>query len=438
MKIQLKLRRASSLIFVLVLIMAIIIINNDLQKHTVIDNNLNNFITIIEKIENINEKTYIYSKNMLIKSYISDYDFKVGDILEISGTLKDNLSPENKPYGLYLKSKGYDYTLNTNKIEIIGRKESFLSRIFEIRQGISSSIELIFPKYNGIIKALIVSDRENITAANKDMFSKSGLSHIISISGFHIVLISTIFFNILFFLPKKYRYILSAILTFFYVAITGFNPPCVRAYVFFITYIASILLQKRYDIFSVGFLLASIYIALNPYILFNAGFCLSFMCVFSIAMFYRGIFTFLKKITMKFGIRFGEISKSLISAISVTVSSYVLTLPYLYYNIGVVSFISIISNIISIPIISMSYPFIMLSILFMKIPFLCTVFANIVNFLLTVFYMTNEFLVRLPFAYMIFNERKLSFTLSAYVIILWSYHIHIKHKIKKNTFVSNK
>ena len=438
MKIQLKLRRASSLIFAIVLIMAIIIINNDLQKHTVIDNNLNNFITIIEKIENINEKTYIYSKNVLIKSYISDYDFKVGDILEISGTLKDNLSLENNPYGLYLKSKGYDYTLNANKIEVIGRQESFLSKIYELRQSISSSIEFIFPQYNGIIKALIVSDRENITDDDKNLFSKSGLSHLISISGFHIVLISTIFFNILFFLPKKYRYILSAVLTFFYVAITGFNPPCVRAYIFFITYIASILFQKRYDIFSVGFLLASVYIALNPYIIYNVGFCLSFMCVFSIAMFYKTIFTFLKKITMKLGIRFEDLSKSIISAISVTVSSYILTLPYLYYNIGVVSFISIISNIISIPIVSMTYPFIMLSILFMKIPFICTVFANIVNFLLTVFYMTNEFLVRLPFAYMIFSERKLSFILCAYVIILWSYHIHIKNKIEKNIFVAKK
>ena len=252
------------------------------------------------------------------------------------------------------------------------------------------------------------------------------------------MLISTIFFNILFFLPKKYRYILSAVLTFFYVAITGFNPPCVRAYIFFITYIASILFQKRYDIFSVGFLLASVYIALNPYIIYNVGFCLSFMCVFSIAMFYKTIFTFLKKITMKLGIRFEDLSKSIISAISVTVSSYILTLPYLYYNIGVVSFISIISNIISIPIVSMTYPFIMLSILFMKIPFICTVFANIVNFLLTVFYMTNEFLVRLPFAYMIFSERKLSFILCAYVIILWSYHIHIKNKIEKNIFVAKK
>ena len=116
MKIQLKLRRTSSLIFVIVLIMAIIMINNDLQKHTVIEKKSNNFITIIEKIENINEKTYIYSKNTLIKSYISDYDFKVGDILDISGTLKDNLSSENKPYGLYLKSRGYDYTLNANKM----------------------------------------------------------------------------------------------------------------------------------------------------------------------------------------------------------------------------------------------------------------------------------------------------------------------------------
>ena len=431
MKIKLKLRRASFFIFVFVFLMAVILVNIDISNNVSIEKEVKNFITKIEKVEISNDKSYIYTNNMLIKSFISDLDYKVGDILEVSGKLQDNLSLENKSFGLYLKSKGYDYTISASKMKKIGEEENLFSHIFEIRQSISSWIDLVFPKYNGIIKALTVSDRQNIGEEDKSLFSKSGLSHIISISGFHIVLVSSIFFSIFFFLPKKYRYIISAIITFFYVAITGFNPPCVRAYVFYISYIASILLQKRYDIFSVGFLLASVYMALNPYIIFNIGFCLSFMCVFSIAMFYKGIFTILKKRI----IRFGEIPKAIVSAISVTVASYVLTLPYLYYNIGVISFISVLSNIISIPIISLSYPFIMLSLLFMKIPFLCSVFANIVNFLLTIFYKSNELLIRLPFAYVEIEERKLSYVLCAYVIILSAYHIHIKNKIEKNIFV---
>ena len=431
MKIKLKLRRASFFIFVFVFLMAVILVNIDISNNVSIEKEVKNFITKIEKVEISNDKSYIYTNNMLIKSFISDLDYKVGDILEVSGKLQDNLSLENKSFGLYLKSKGYDYTISASKMKKIGEEENLFSHIFEIRQSISSWIDLVFPKYNGIIKALTVSDRQNIGEEDKSLFSKSGLSHIISISGFHIVLVSSIFFSIFFFLPKKYRYIISAIITFFYVAITGFNPPCVRAYVFYISYIASILLQKRYDIFSVGFLLASVYMALNPYIIFNIGFCLSFMCVFSIAMFYKGIFTILKKRI----IRSGEIPKAIVSAISVTVASYVLTLPYLYYNIGVISFISVLSNIISIPIISLSYPFIMLSLLFMKIPFLCSVFANIVNFLLTIFYKSNELLIRLPFAYVEIEERKLSYVLCAYVIILSAYHIHIKNKIEKNIFV---
>ena len=434
MKIKLKVRRASFFIFVFVFLMAVILVNIDISSHKNIEKEVKNFITKIEKVEFSNDKTYIYTSNMLIKSFISDLDYKVGDILEVSGKLQDNLSLENKSYGLYLKSKGYDYTISASKMKKIGEEENLFSHIFEIRQSISSWIDLIFPKYNGIIKALTVSDRQNISDEDKSLFSKSGLSHIISISGFHIVLVSSIFFSMFFFLPKKYRYIISAIITLFYVAITGFNPPCVRAYVLYISYISAILLQKRYDIFSVGFLLASLYIALNPYIIFNIGFCLSFMCVFSIAMFYKGIFTILKKRI----IRSGEIPKAIVSAISVTVASYVLTLPYLYYNIGVISFISVLSNIISIPIISLSYPFIMLSLLFMKIPFLCTVFANIVNFLLTIFYKSNELLIRLPFAYIEIEERKLSYVLCAYVIILSAYHIHIKNKIEKNIFVAKK
>ena len=223
MKIKLKIRRASFFIFVFIFLMAVILVNIDISSHKNIEKEVNNFITKIEKVEFSNEKTYIYTNNMLIKSFISDLDYKVGDILEVSGKLHDNLSLENKSYGLYLKSKGYDYTISASKVRKIDEEENLFSHIFEIRQSISSWIDLVFPKYNGIIKALTVSDRQNISDEDKSLFSKSGLSHIISISGFHIVLVSSIFFSMFFFFPKKYRYIISAIITLFYVAITGFN-----------------------------------------------------------------------------------------------------------------------------------------------------------------------------------------------------------------------
>lgn len=193
MKIKLKLRRASFFIFFFIFLMALTLITIDISNNVSIEKEVKNFITKIEKVEISNEKSYIYTNNMLIKSFISDLDYKVGDILEVSGKLQDNLSLENKSYGLYLKSKGYDYTISASKMKKIGEEENLFSHIFEIRQSISSWIDLVFPKYNGIIKALTVSDRQNIGEEDKNLFSKSGLSHIISISGFHIVLVSSIF-----------------------------------------------------------------------------------------------------------------------------------------------------------------------------------------------------------------------------------------------------
>ena len=133
MKIKLKVRRVSFLIFVFVFLMAVILVNIDISSHKNIEKEVNNFITKIEKVEFSNDKTYIYTSNMLIKSFISDLDYKVGDILEVSGKLQDNLSLENKSYGLYLKSKGYDYTISASKMKKIGEEENLFSHIFEIR-----------------------------------------------------------------------------------------------------------------------------------------------------------------------------------------------------------------------------------------------------------------------------------------------------------------
>ena len=92
MKIKLKLRRASFFIFVFVFLMAVILVNIDISSHKNIEKEVKNFITKIEKVEFSNDKIYIYTSNMIIKYFISDLDYKVRNILEVSGKLHNNLS----------------------------------------------------------------------------------------------------------------------------------------------------------------------------------------------------------------------------------------------------------------------------------------------------------------------------------------------------------
>lgn len=428
---KIEIRRFSFYIFLFVFILSIFILYNDIHSHKTDSIKIFDKILEITKIEKKSSNTIIFCNNYIINQNNSDY--KIGDIIKVSGLVKDILFEDNLQYALYLKSKGYDYKIDYPQIKYIGYKNSLKRYINIFRNNIISTIDYIYTDNNHIIRALMVSDRTFITKEHTSLFTNSGISHIISISGFHVVLISGIFFNILFFLPKKYRYIISCIITLFYVIITGFNPPCVRAYIFYITYIYSILYQKRYDIFSIGFLLASFYMAINPYILFDLGFCLSFMSVFSIAMFYKYINNYIKYYLSKYTSP-NVIVDSVLSMVCVTLSANILTLPFVYYKIGIVSTIFIFSNIISVPLISMSYPFIILSLLFAKIPFLSDIFSNIVNCLMYLFFKSNILLTSIPYSHLEFKNRSILFTILIYVIIFSIYSIFIKKIIIKNKF----
>ncbi|MGP1567811.1 MAG: ComEC/Rec2 family competence protein [Peptoanaerobacter stomatis] len=419
-----EIRRFSFFIFIIILCTSAFIIYNNSKNINYRKEYVEFKGAVIDKIEIRNAKYYIYSQNfVMVNNYISD-EYRVGDFICAGGYRQDLLSLGD--YGLYLKSKGYDYRMYIDYIEKIGHKISVASIMDEIRQNLKSIIDFLYKDYSAIIRTLIIADREFISKDEIMLFSRAGISHIISISGFHIVLIAGIFFNITFFLSKKQRYIISVLFTLFYVILTGANPPAVRAYIFYVTFIASIFLEERYDIFSIGFLLSAFYMILNPYVIYDFGFCLSFMSVFSISMFYKIIFEHLEKIVKN------NLCKLILSMVCVTLSAQILTIPYVYYNFGIVSLISVITNIISVPLISLAYPFMLLSIIFVKIPFVRDVFCNVVNFIIYLFYKSNEILTSINYSYINFDHKSLFFVIITYIIILFLYTLYIKIQIWGN------
>ncbi|EHL19097.1 hypothetical protein HMPREF9628_00331 [Peptoanaerobacter stomatis] len=419
-----EIRRFSFFIFIIILCTSAFIIYNNSKNINYRKEYVEFKGAVIDKIEIRNAKYYIYSQNfVMVNNYIAD-EYRVGDFICAGGYRQDLLSLGD--YGLYLKSKGYDYRMYIDYIEKIGHKISVASIMDEIRQNLKSIIDFLYKDYSTIIRTLIIADREFISKDEIMLFSRAGISHIISISGFHIVLIAGIFFNITFFLSKKQRYIISVLFTFFYVILTGANPPAVRAYIFYVTFIASIFLEERYDIFSIGFLLSAFYMILNPYVIYDFGFCLSFMSVFSISMFYKIIFEHLEKIVKN------NLCKLILSMVCVTLSAQILTIPYVYYNFGIVSLISVITNIISVPLISLAYPFMLLSIIFVKIPFVRDVFCNVVNFIIYLFYKSNEILTSINYSYINFDHKSLFFVIITYIIILFLYTLYIKIQIWGN------
>lgn len=226
---------------------------------------------------------------------------------------------------LRVKADNFDFFTNVNKNENI-KKSDFLNITF-ISRNISflDYLKGFYTKtiyFDRIKKSYSLKDKivekinlnhENemikelfgalflaipISKELRDICTNYGISHLIALSGFHLVVLSFIIYWIFyypysFFHQKYFPYrnkkydllIITIFLLFFYLLLTGIVPSLLRAFVMFC--LGIFLLRSNIKIFSFETLFFTflIVIALFPKYLFSLGFWFSIMAVFYIYLF---------------------------------------------------------------------------------------------------------------------------------------------------------
>ncbi len=143
-----------------------------------------------------------------------------------------------------------------------------------------------------VVSALTVGDRNELTPALEAVYSATGASHVLSLSGLHIGILAGILF--LLFRPLNYlrwgkfaSSCLIVILLWAFAFISGLSSPVIRSVIMFSLYVTASLISKdRFSgIYSVT-LTAFMMLIYNPFFLFDISFQLSFVAVYSILLFY--------------------------------------------------------------------------------------------------------------------------------------------------------
>ena len=141
----------------------------------------------------------------------------------------------------------------------------------------------------GVLKALVLGVRSDITPELYQQYINAGAVHILAISGIHIGIITyllTLFISLV--VPAHRKGVKIALLLVFlltYAAITGFSASVLRAVVMFGGYSIAYLAESRRARYDSLLLSAFILLLCKPTFLFEVGFQLSYMAVLSIALF---------------------------------------------------------------------------------------------------------------------------------------------------------
>ena len=182
-----------------------------------------------------------------------------------------------------------------------------------------------------LIGAMLLGDRTEMDAQTEENYRKTGVVHILSISGLHVMMVYSIFMILLYPLiylrnGKIIRILLSLVLIWSFVIFVGFQPPVLRSAVMISVYYITISFHRKPNVYHTLAVSAFILLFINPNFLFDVGFQLSFSAVFFIV--------YLHPIYQKTFRPKSKLSKTIVGFIGTSISAQLGTFPFtaLYFH----------------------------------------------------------------------------------------------------------
>ncbi|WP_319202967.1 ComEC/Rec2 family competence protein [uncultured Ilyobacter sp.] len=316
--------RSNLLLVISILFMLRIFTGLDLGTHNIGENIILKVNGGNSKIERINGKIprkalYIYGNNL--------EDGKS----EITGKLKDKVVRNNREY----------YQLDEVYTTPIPR--GFVNKYLD------DKIRALTRNYSGdmekFYRAVIMGEKGNLSDKVKDMFSYTGTSHLIVISGLHIGVIIAIILFLTGKLPlqREVRYFLSAVILTLYTAGVGLAPSVLRAYIMGMCYIGGELFYEKPDpkkSLSAAFVIS---LLINPVSVMELSFQMSFMAVVAIIFIYPKV-----EKKLRSPARSEFINKVLLfAAMSLTIQIFLTPIFIVYFR--TIPLLSFLVNLVAIP-----------------------------------------------------------------------------------------
>ena len=218
------------------------------------------------------------------------------------------------------------------------------------RYRLGARILELFPNRNesAMLTALYLGINGYMGQEEKISFSRAGAMHFLAVSGLHTGMVFYILQLILRIIPggvktKTLRTILIIILLWGYALFTGLSGSVARACLMLSFWLAANLARRASSAFNILFFSAMIILVVNPGMLYDVGFQLSYLAV-------AGILLFLPHASESIS-KTGWLTGKIISLIIISASAQVATLPLSIYYFHQISHYFILTNLLISPLI---------------------------------------------------------------------------------------
>lgn len=317
--------------------------------------------------------------NLLVKIYGYRGGLKAGERVRFPARVKEFKNFNNPgafDYRFYMKNRGLSFSATVSDgryVVPMGQGDlGLVGRTLEKVRGPLRRffIERLSYTISPIYTALILGERQGLTSKLREPFDRTGVGHIMAVSGLHLGLVAWLFFmSFRWLLSLSYRLTLmtdirrlAAIITIFpvvaYGLITGLQVSSQRAMVMVLVFLWSLIIGREKDVWSGLSLAALIILTLKGDALFTSSFQLSFTAVTGILWLAPLIYSRIPKLkrgddSLKGTNILRPVLTYTAGLIAVTTAATIITIPLIAHHFHRFSLVALPANLTVVPIIAL-------------------------------------------------------------------------------------
>lgn len=248
---------------------------------------------------------------------------------------------------LWLRRQGVHVVLHVDEWRVIGRRGGLGGVADRLRAWLrGASAPGLGGERRAVVEGIVLGDDRGLSPGLKAAFRRSGLYHLLAVSGQNVVLIAggVLALVVLLGMPRLAGHLGALVAIGAYVLAVGPQASVIRAAVAGAAVSVAWLAGRDRDGWHVLMLAAVVLLAWSPYALFDPGFQLSFAAVIAIFVLAPRLIELLEGYPLPTSVRFSA---------SVSAACGIATAPVLAFRFGAVPILGIVANALVEPVVGL-------------------------------------------------------------------------------------
>lgn len=354
-------------------------------------------------------------------------EIEIGKKVKVRGTAKKFERAHNPgnfdQRRYYERRRIYGMVFSEEILEVEGKTDRLSEWLYKCKLRWKEKLTETMGEKNGaVLSAILLSEKKEMDAEIKELYQKSGIGHILAISGLHISFLGLTMYYI--FRKLGIPYIIAgtgvSVILFLYVLMIGFSVSVMRAVIMLLLRIGADVTGRVYDMATALFFAGAVTLFIQPLYLTDAGFLLSYGAIL-------GILTILPAIEKLFPCNV-MICRGMCASIGINI----MLLPILLYFYFEFPTYALLLNLLVIPMMSWVLGLGLIgSLLLWVVPPIGRLLVNGCGAVLELFAWMSRLSCKLPGARIVFGQPRWWQILIYYLLLLLTVYLIFRCKKKE-------